>query len=503
MYFEELLSNQERGRIETRDAILAQCVQRQQQDLITDVFLLVAVVMRDRCGTIRKHADVLWDTLWRQKNIQIFSFSCFGLLCNIIIASLLWYNGAGTTIDGGIYVYKDLHTSEVKESTSRYAALVLLQIALSTSTLVCCVLIYQRAVMYTQEKRHLWSGIDMLQFTKAMLSHQSSSEYKGQVADSLHSSYTLWNSTHRARMCIEIALHSIHPIIWLNETGPSQVFFRVLQMAIFVRLYFAINLVFLLSEAYQSRREILAKNVELQGTGSGITLGLTLKIFYFTWPATFTAILMLGTLTVLGFVMFLAERNSQPQNNKFGSLTNSYWFAFQTFTTVGYGDIVPVSPFGRFVAVLIGSSGILITTVLSGVIINLVAASREQRFIQDYLDKAHAGAALRNSAASAIQAAYRFFKVHGGDAVMPGVKRKGHKSNFLYKTLETFSDNRWRFTKSISTAGDPVVDSKLNFVRTDLFQCVTRLEDHEKSLTATLDNLHQRVADIIRILDDE
>lgn len=498
MYEEELLSSEEKGRRrDVGDLIFAQCRRRQQQDLITDIFLLVAVVMRDRCGRIQKHGDVLWDTLMRKKNIQIFCFSCFGLVCNIAIASILWYNGAGTDKGNGIYLYRDMLTSEV--DTSRLYAIILLQIALTSSTITCCALLYQRALMYTQEKRHRWANVDMLEYTKVMLSDNDAA--KMESSETLLSSYSLLHSGHRYRLVLELILHIIHPIIWLNESD-TQVVFRILQMAIFIRLYFVANLAFLLSEAYQSRLEILEKNVELHSTGSGITLSLALKMFYFSYPIIFTTILMVSTLAVLGFVMFLAERNEQPLNTSFGSLENSYWFAFVTFTTVGYGDLVPKSLFGRIVAVIIATCGILITTILAGVITNLAAAGREQRFVAEYLERAQAAEQCRHSAARVIQAAFRYYRLRSGDLLMPWLRRKGHKSNFLYERMERFRKDRWRFTKSISTSSDPVIDAKLNFVKTDVLSAVTRLENHEKTVTATIDNIHQRANDILSILDN-
>ena len=48
------------------------------------------------------------------------------------------------------------------------------------------------------------------------------------------------------------------------------------------------------------------------------------------------------------------------EESPFSSILVSCYWAMVTFTTVGYGDLVPTSPFGRFVALVLMYSGILV-----------------------------------------------------------------------------------------------------------------------------------------------
>ena len=79
------------------------------------------------------------------------------------------------------------------------------------------------------------------------------------------------------------------------------------------------------------------------------------------------AIGAIGTAIVVwvGSLMVLsAERGAQGA--EITSFADSLWWSFETITTVGYGDFVPVTWLGRFLAVLIMLVGISVLGVVSG-----------------------------------------------------------------------------------------------------------------------------------------
>ena len=71
-------------------------------------------------------------------------------------------------------------------------------------------------------------------------------------------------------------------------------------------------------------------------------------------------------LVVASSLMFYAERGAQP--DKFTSIPASMWWSIITVTTVGYGDVAPVTPLGRLLAGVIALLGIGIFALPAGIL---------------------------------------------------------------------------------------------------------------------------------------
>lgn len=78
-----------------------------------------------------------------------------------------------------------------------------------------------------------------------------------------------------------------------------------------------------------------------------------------------------------GLMVLNAERGAAGA--EINSLGDAVWWAFETITTVGYGDFVPVTALGRFYAVLVMFVGISVLGVVSaGMAATLVKKSSNQ-----------------------------------------------------------------------------------------------------------------------------
>lgn len=91
------------------------------------------------------------------------------------------------------------------------------------------------------------------------------------------------------------------------------------------------------------------------------------------------SIFLLTVLTItviLGSIMYLVEQ----RENGFSNIPESIYWAVVTITTVGYGDISPVTPMGKFVASIVMLTGYAIIAVPTGIITHdLALASRKKK----------------------------------------------------------------------------------------------------------------------------
>lgn len=77
--------------------------------------------------------------------------------------------------------------------------------------------------------------------------------------------------------------------------------------------------------------------------------------------------LFIGIMVIsIGTIMYMVE-GTNPQSGFTDIPTSIYW-AVVTMTTVGYGDIAPVTPFGRFLSAIVMLMGYTIMAVPTGIV---------------------------------------------------------------------------------------------------------------------------------------
>lgn len=83
---------------------------------------------------------------------------------------------------------------------------------------------------------------------------------------------------------------------------------------------------------------------------------------------------------LLGTIMFLVE----GRHSGFTNIPNSIYWCIVTMTTVGYGDIAPITPVGKVIASFIMIMGYGIIAVPTGIVTAELAKNRRKNFIKNH-----------------------------------------------------------------------------------------------------------------------
>jgi voltage-gated potassium channel len=98
------------------------------------------------------------------------------------------------------------------------------------------------------------------------------------------------------------------------------------------------------------------------------------------WYERLTLFRAVSTIIALALVLVLVAgalvRLVEPDT--FTSIGLSYWWAVETVTTVGYGDVVPHDPAGRVVGVLLMLTGLALIPTLTSVIVSTFLSKRRE-----------------------------------------------------------------------------------------------------------------------------
>jgi voltage-gated potassium channel len=92
-----------------------------------------------------------------------------------------------------------------------------------------------------------------------------------------------------------------------------------------------------------------------------------------------------GLMVLSATLLYLVEGDVQP--DKFGSIPRALWWAVATLTTIGYGDIYPITPLGKMLASVTAVTSIgliaLPTGILAAAFSDAMARHRETAVEED------------------------------------------------------------------------------------------------------------------------
>jgi voltage-gated potassium channel Kch len=110
------------------------------------------------------------------------------------------------------------------------------------------------------------------------------------------------------------------------------------------------------------------------------------------WSERLTLIRAVATIVGVALLLVLVSGvlARVVEGETFTSLGLAYWWAMETVTTVGYGDVVPSTLPGRLVGTLLMLTGIALIPTLTSVIVSTLVSKRrqeEQERLEDMLTR--------------------------------------------------------------------------------------------------------------------
>ena len=82
--------------------------------------------------------------------------------------------------------------------------------------------------------------------------------------------------------------------------------------------------------------------------------------------------LLVLSILITSCLIYFAEHDLQP--DKLGTIPDAMWWSIVTITTVGYGDVSPLSPWGKVIGAFTALSGIFTAALLTGIVASAFAA---------------------------------------------------------------------------------------------------------------------------------
>ena len=173
---------------------------------------------------------------------------------------------------------------------------------------------------------------------------------------------TPWRQ-RRAHMLSPLAIADLLAIVPFYLTAIFQVDFRFLRVLRLLRI--------------------------LKLTRYGHAMGMLLSVLYSERRAFGAALSLLIVAVIFASSgIYLAEHKAQPE--AFASIPAAMWWALVTLTTVGYGDVIPITPIGKVFASAVTIIGVGMAALPTGLIVAgfTEATRRNRQLLEEELSEA-------------------------------------------------------------------------------------------------------------------
>ncbi|CAF0815305.1 unnamed protein product [Adineta ricciae] len=219
----------------------------------------------------------------------------------------------------------------------------------------------------------------------------------------------------------EVLVCSIHPFAFDDKTlSTESAWLKIfLTFPMFARLYLIARSVTLhsrLVNAASSRTIGYLNRVP-------VTISFILRAFLQIYPAGIWSAVMILMLFISTWSLRTCEKGmwlplkspSIDTPSSLATFSNAMWFTIVTFTTVGYGDLVPQTYCGQGVSIVIAFFGVFASAVLIAVFTSKISLDRSEQVVLDFVTRINRAREYRKKTMEIIQYSVRawFLKRHG------------------------------------------------------------------------------------------
>jgi voltage-gated potassium channel len=199
-----------------------------------------------------------------------------------------------------------------------------------------------------------------------------------------------------------VAIFTIEYVLRLlttpNPVGYARSFFGIVDILAIAPFYIAL----VLAGAHIDLRAVrVLRLLRLLRLFKLARYSAALDRFGIAWRAVKDEVIVFGVtalvvLYVCALVIYQCEHDAQP--DKFRSVFDAMWWAAVTLTTVGYGDIYPITPIGRLFTVFMLFIALGIIAVPTGLVASALVAIRHREDEQEKKERAEAEAKKKAAA---------------------------------------------------------------------------------------------------------
>ena len=159
---------------------------------------------------------------------------------------------------------------------------------------------------------------------------------------------------------------------------------------------------------YRSRRDLLndADKTDVSLSHSTFNFWFTMQYYKQTTSLSFVMGTILVIMLEMGYFMHVTERLGNPEFHQFD---DALWFTFITMTMVGYGDMNPTAPLGKFCAAVGGICGILVVSLLIAVVIDLLVLTEDQLWAVNWVTTQRSLNVERDRACEYLQSCWHYY----------------------------------------------------------------------------------------------